>query len=148
MKNRSVIVFSAVNIKVIVLLLIEMYVLEVHFLLCGLFLTHGSPCLSNGPSTTTTFACALTQLTQLAQVWGKGTREQCLVYAFQQKKKQKKPAFKDMQLKCHNLKLIHLLNVVFNKVWGPNFFKNRLCLVYKLNTAYSMHHSPPFQNIF
>lgn len=40
-------------------------ILEVHLLLSGLFLPHGSTCLSDGPSSTTTFSCTFTQLTQL-----------------------------------------------------------------------------------
>lgn len=47
------------------------YVLEVHLFLGGLSLPHGSTCLSDGPSSSTTFSGTSTQLTQLSECeWG------------------------------------------------------------------------------
>lgn len=45
------------------------FILEVHLLLCSLLLPHGSTCLSDRASTTTTFPGTFTQLTQLSG-WG------------------------------------------------------------------------------
>lgn len=39
--------------------------LEVHLLLSGLLLPHGSTCLSDGPSSTSTFSSTFPQLPQL-----------------------------------------------------------------------------------
>lgn len=78
-KNGSIVMLCTINSNTIVCCKRKMYVLEVHLFLCGLFLPHCSTCLSDGPSSTTTFSGTFTQLTQLSECgWGP-TKEKCLV---------------------------------------------------------------------